>query len=139
MIAQGDLPSGATVRGTGPGADGRPAIPSGARKVLVIGPGGAGKSTLGAAIGARIGLPVVHLDALCWRPGWVPTPNDEWDRVGAELAARDAWVMDGNYFPARVGHPSRRRVSARATIFHPAAVRASWKASTPQWLNWSPT
>ena len=67
------------------------------RRVLVIGSGGAGKSTLAARIAERTGLPVVHLDALYWRPGWVPTPPDEWAARVAALCARDAWVMDGNY------------------------------------------
>ena len=67
------------------------------RKVIVIGSGGSGKTTLATRLGARLGLPVVHLDALYWRAGWTPTPPDEWARVVADLAARDAWVMDGNY------------------------------------------
>lgn len=67
------------------------------RRVLVIGSGGAGKSTLAVRLGERLGLPVIHLDALYWRPGWVPTPPDEWDRRVAALGAGDAWVMDGNY------------------------------------------
>jgi adenylate kinase family enzyme len=67
------------------------------RRVLVIGPGGSGKSALAARIGECTGLPVVHLDALYWRPGWVPTPRDEWRATVTELVARDAWVMDGNY------------------------------------------
>ena len=67
------------------------------RRVLVIGSGGAGKSTLAARVGARLGLPVVHLDALYWRPGWVPTPAGEWRERVAALAAGEAWVMDGNY------------------------------------------
>jgi adenylate kinase family enzyme len=64
---------------------------------MVIGSGGAGKSTLATRIGERTGLPVIHLDALYWRPGWVPTPADEWARTVARLAEGDAWVMDGNY------------------------------------------
>jgi adenylate kinase family enzyme len=67
------------------------------RRVLVIGSGGAGKSTLAAQLGARLGLPVVHLDALYWRPGWVPTPEAEWRGVVAGLAAGESWIMDGNY------------------------------------------
>ena len=67
------------------------------RKVLVIGAGGAGKTTLARRIAERTGLPLIHLDALFWRPNWVETPNDEWDATIAELCARDAWVMDGNY------------------------------------------
>lgn len=67
------------------------------RRILIIGSGGSGKSTLAARLGARTGLPVVHLDALYWKAGWVATPHDEWDRTIAELVARDAWIMDGNY------------------------------------------
>ena len=67
------------------------------RRVLVIGSGGAGKSTFAQRLGARTGLPVVHLDARYWHAGWEPTPPDEWQDVVRELVARDAWVMDGNY------------------------------------------
>jgi adenylate kinase family enzyme len=69
----------------------------GVRRILVIGPGGAGKSTFARRLGERTGLPVVHLDALYWRPGWVKTPDDEWRATVAELLARDAWILDGNY------------------------------------------
>ena len=67
------------------------------RRILVIGSGGAGKSTLATELGARLGLPVVHLDALYWHAGWVETPAAEWRAVVTELVTRDAWVMDGNY------------------------------------------
>lgn len=67
------------------------------RRVLVIGSGGAGKSVFARRLGARTGLPVIHLDATYWRAGWEPTPTDEWQNVVRGLVARDAWVMDGNY------------------------------------------
>ena len=67
------------------------------RRVLVIGSGGAGKSVFARRLGARLGLEVVHLDRLYWRPGWVETPKEEWRRKVSELAGREAWVMDGNY------------------------------------------
>jgi adenylate kinase family enzyme len=67
------------------------------RRVLVIGSGGAGKSTFAVRLGERTGLPVVHLDALHWHAGWTATPRDEWARMVAALLAPDAWVMDGNY------------------------------------------
>lgn len=66
-------------------------------RVLVIGAGGAGKTTLASILSERLGLPLVHLDAHYWRPGWVPTPPDEWRRVVESLIARPRWVMDGNY------------------------------------------
>jgi adenylate kinase family enzyme len=39
----------------------------------------------------------VHLDRHYWSPGWVAPEPAEWRRRVAELAAGDAWVMDGNY------------------------------------------
>lgn len=67
------------------------------QRVLVIGSGGSGKTTVARAIADRLELPLIHLDALYWHPGWTPTPADEWQRVVAELVAGPRWVMDGNY------------------------------------------
>jgi adenylate kinase family enzyme len=67
------------------------------RRVLVIGSGGAGKSTFARRLGARLGLPVIHLDANYWKPGWVETPKDEWRRKVERLVEGNAWVIDGNY------------------------------------------
>jgi adenylate kinase family enzyme len=67
------------------------------RRVLVIGCGGAGKSTFARELAARVGLPLVHLDQLYWRPGWTPTPLPEWEALVREAVAGERWVIDGNY------------------------------------------
>lgn len=67
------------------------------RRILVLGSGGAGKSTLARVLGERLGLEVIHLDAWYWKPGWVETPAAEWEACVADLVARDVWIMDGNY------------------------------------------
>ncbi|MEO7540121.1 MAG: DNA topology modulation protein [Pyrinomonadaceae bacterium] len=67
------------------------------RRVIVIGSGGAGKSTFARQLGSVLGIEVIHLDRLYWRSGWVETPKDEWARTVAELVKRDSWIMDGNY------------------------------------------
>jgi adenylate kinase family enzyme len=67
------------------------------QRVAVVGSGGAGKSRFSQELGRRVGLPVIHLDRYYWRPYWTPTPVDQWRRTMTELAARDRWVIDGNY------------------------------------------
>lgn len=96
------------------------------RKVLVIGSSGAGKSVFAARLAERTGLPLIHLDALYWKPGWVPTPRDEWTRAVDGLLARDAWVMDGNY----AGTLDRRLAACDTAIFLdlPRAV-CLWRAA----------
>jgi adenylate kinase family enzyme len=67
------------------------------KKILVIGSGGAGKSTFARHLGAILQLEVIHLDSLYWSAGWVETPKDVWRAAVEELLTREAWVMDGNY------------------------------------------
>lgn len=68
------------------------------KRLMIIGGSATGKSTLARVVGNKLNLPVVHLDRHYWSPGWVATEATEWRRRVAELAAGDAWVMDGNYF-----------------------------------------
>jgi adenylate kinase family enzyme len=67
------------------------------QRVLVIGSGGAGKSTFAARLAERTGLPLIHLDALYWRAGWRESAKEEWAEAVAQLAAAKQWIMDGNY------------------------------------------
>jgi len=69
----------------------------GMRKVLVIGSGGAGKSTFARHLGELLELEVIHLDSLYWSAGWVEMPKTEWQSVVDELLSRRAWIIDGNY------------------------------------------
>lgn len=67
------------------------------KRVIIIGCGGAGKSTLARKLGEKTGLPVVHLDRLFWKPGWVEMPPDEFDAILRRELKRDTWIMDGNF------------------------------------------
>ena len=67
------------------------------RRILVIGSGGAGKSTFARELAQRTGLPLVHLDSHFWKPGWTLTPPDEWSGRVRGLVREDCWIMDGNY------------------------------------------
>ena len=66
-------------------------------RIIIIGCGGAGKSTLARQLGDKLDLPVVHLDKLFWKPGWVESPREEIDgKIHAELQ-KPRWIMDGNF------------------------------------------
>lgn len=67
------------------------------RRVAVVGCAGSGKTTFARELGGRLGLPVIHLDRLYWRPGWEPTPTDEWHTTVRDVASGGEWVIDGNY------------------------------------------
>lgn len=81
------------------------------RRVLIIGSGGSGKTTLAVRLARSTGLPVIHLDARYWRPGWVAPSPAEWEVAVRQLLAAETWIMDGNY-----GGTLELRLSACDTV-----------------------
>lgn len=81
------------------------------KKVIVIGSGGAGKSTFARELGERTGIDVIHLDREYWRPNWDAMPAGEWEAKVAEMLRREAWIMDGNF-----GGTREMRIAAADTI-----------------------
>ncbi len=69
----------------------------GARRLLVIGNCGAGKSTIARQLAPRLGLPLISLDAEFWRTGWVQTPTAEWQQRVPQLIAGERWLIEGQY------------------------------------------
>ncbi len=67
------------------------------QRIAILGCSGGGKSTLARALGAKLGLPVVHLDALYWLPGWVERDQAAFRALQAEALKGDRWVVDGGY------------------------------------------
>lgn len=67
------------------------------KRILVIGSGGSGKSTLTRQLGERLQIDVKHLDQLYWRPGWQEPPKEEWLARVNELTTAGSWILDGNY------------------------------------------
>ncbi len=67
------------------------------KRIIIIGSGGAGKSTLARQLGEILQIEVLHLDKLYWQPNWIEPPKDEWQKMVAEFLKKDSWVMDGNF------------------------------------------
>ena len=81
------------------------------KKVIVIGCGGAGKTTFSRQLGAILQLPIIHLDSHFWLPGWEAVPGEQWKKKVQGLIQQPAWIMDGNY-----GGTLDERISASDTI-----------------------
>ncbi|TDL93442.1 DNA topology modulation protein [Macrococcus brunensis] len=67
------------------------------KKIMIIGSGGSGKSTLARRLGQQLGLPVFHLDAYMWKPGWILSTREEQSDIQSQLMTHTEWIIDGNY------------------------------------------
>lgn len=76
-------------------------------RILVVGPCGAGKSTLAVELGERLDLPVHHLDQLHWHPGWVEGSTEDLQAQLAAITAGERWLIDGNYGGTMAGRLAR--------------------------------
>src|SRR4051812_1504634 len=59
----------------------RTGYPGSMRRIVVLGRGGAGKSTLAARLGAALALSVIELDKHFWAPDLTPTPKNQWTQI----------------------------------------------------------
>jgi adenylate kinase family enzyme len=67
------------------------------QRVMIVGQPGSGKSVLAREMRKRTGLPVVHIDTIHWRPGWIERSIDEKTRLCLEVEARDQWIFEGGH------------------------------------------
>ncbi|MFA6135377.1 MAG: AAA family ATPase [Phycisphaerae bacterium] len=67
------------------------------KRIMIIGSGGAGKSTLARRLGSLLGLDVVHLDSHHWQSGWQAPSREQWRQKVRMLVAGESWIIDGNY------------------------------------------
>jgi adenylate kinase family enzyme len=85
------------------------------QRILVMGSSGSGKSTFALRLSAITGIPIVSLDVLFWKPGWVPSENAEFERRAIEAVQMPRWIMDGGFISNGAGE--LRRSLADAVIW----------------------
>ena len=97
------------------------------KRVVILGRGASGKSTLARRLGEITGLPVIELDKVFWRPGLAATPRDQWVVVQERLVAEEGWIMDGDLGPSDVVEV-RLRAADTIIFLDFSLVRCAWRA-----------
>src|ERR1700761_2376865 len=69
------------------------------RRVVILGRGGAGKTTLARELSRRTNLPVIELDDLFWIKGPTPAPAAQWTERQRELVRQPTWIIAGDRGP----------------------------------------
>lgn len=78
------------------------------QRIVIVGPPGSGKSTLGKTLSDKLDIPVTHLDSLFFKAGWVEIEKKELvEKVTHLISTNEKWIIEGNYsstFPIRLQH-----------------------------------
>jgi adenylate kinase family enzyme len=69
------------------------------KRVVILGRGASGKSSLARTLRELTGLPLIELDNVFWQPGLQPMPPDKWASLQSKLVKKPEWVMDGDLGP----------------------------------------
>src|SRR5687768_3268153 len=95
-----------------------------------MGSGGSGKTTIGRRLAGRIGVPITHLDAVCYDDQWNKTDAEKFAAVQEELVAADRWVIDGNYAGTL---PIRLRRADTVIFLDLPALTCLWGIAQRRW------
>jgi uridine kinase len=97
------------------------------KRVVILGCGASGKSTLARRLNEITGIPVIELDQVFWQPGLVATPRDQWAVLQEKLVAEDRWIMDGD-LGSNDAVEVRLRAADSVIFLDFSLVRCAWRA-----------
>jgi adenylate kinase family enzyme/tetratricopeptide (TPR) repeat protein len=72
-----------------------------ARRIVIVGPPGSGKTALTQQLVEQLGWPHVELDALYWSSGWKPVPTEAFREHTLQALRGETWIVDGNHWEVR--------------------------------------
>ena len=98
------------------------------KRVVVLGRGASGKSTLARQLSELTALPLIELDKVFWRAGLLATPRDEWVSLQEKLIATDGWIMDGDLGPYDAVEV-RLRAADTIILLDFSLIRCAWRAA----------
>jgi adenylate kinase family enzyme len=98
------------------------------KRVVVLGRGGAGKSTVAARLGAITGLPVIELDKHFWSSDLSPLPIKQWKAMQRNLISAERWILDGDLGPYDA-LDVRLQAADTVIVLDFALWRCAWRAA----------
>jgi adenylate kinase family enzyme len=97
------------------------------KRIVVLGRGASGKSSFAHAVSQATGIPRVELDTVFWSSDLRPMAPDEWRVLQADLAADDAWILDGDLGPYDAPETRLERADA-IVLFDVNLAVCAWRA-----------
>lgn len=94
---------------------------------MILGRGGAGKSTLARHLGEVTGLPVVELDTLFWQTGLTTADPARWAAHQQQLVQRGAWILEGDLGPYDDALQIRLRAADTVIVLDFAFAGCAWR------------
>ena len=67
------------------------------KKIIVIGPGGSGKSYFSKELSQILNIPVFHLDNIFWNKNKTHISKEEFDVRLNEILNEESYIIDGDY------------------------------------------
>ena len=67
------------------------------QRVMIIGQPGSGKSTLARSLAALTFLPVIHVDHIHWKPGWIERDRAEKTQMTLDAIDAPRWIFEGGH------------------------------------------
>ena len=84
------------------------------KKIIIIGNGGTGKSTLGAKLSKVLGIPVHHLDLLTFTEDGGHVGETVFRKHLTEILSTDSWIVEGWSYQSTLAE----RIAAADTIIY---------------------
>ena len=97
------------------------------KRVVILGRGASGKSTLARRLGQITGLPVIELDKIFWGANLVPTSHEQWTETQRPLVDQERWILDGDLGPYD-SIEVRLRAADTIILLDYSLCRCAWRA-----------
>lgn len=96
------------------------------RRIMVLGPTNAGKSTLTRALAERLHAPAIHLDQYRHLPktNWVQRPDDTFAALHDAAVDQPEWIIDGSYSKLM---PQRLRRATGIIVLDDTLIVRFWR------------